>query len=324
MFDWIKRYQNLNRSMYRANRAFTLVESLVVIAVLGLIAAVVVPAIQAARETARRTQCVANMRQLDLAMHQYESVHGMFTPEMLPTYATWTCNFTSGLSLLLPFLELSDLYSSINMSFANHESPELPLLDNRTARNTRVALFLCPSDPEPIHLNSYRLNQGRFGYRSDRPYDGPFGAGFLPTQATISDGLSQTAFLSERYAGSFSTAGYETRRDIKRAGEIPVDATANDGVFIPHCVEAPIATWDVAAGRYWMFSGAANGNYNHDGPPNDCRPTCLGLLDRGLNPPRSYHPHGVNVAFGDGHIEFVIASVDPQVWVARGTSNSAD
>jgi len=305
-------------------RAFTLVECLVVIAIVGLLVALLLPAVQTAREAARRVQCVANLRQLGLALHQYEVNHRMFTPEMLPTQATWTRNFTSGLVFLLPYAEQSALYNSINMTFANSEGPDFPLVDNRTARNTRVTLFLCPSDSEPTHLNSYRFNQGRFGYRTDRPFDGPFGLGFIPSSATITDGLSQTAFLSERISGSFASAGYEPARDIKYPeGKIP-GRFVNDGDFIPSCIAWPDATWDVAAGRYWMFSGATNGDYNHDGPPNDRRPTCLGFLGRGLNPPRSHHPGGVNVLFGDGRVGFIANFTDPKVWTALGTSNSGD
>ncbi len=317
---------NLGRtSSRRSRRAFTLVECLVAIAVIAVLIALLVPTVQSTREAARRVQCVANLRQLGLAMHQYEADHRVFPPEMLPSAVgvTWSGNVTSGLVFLLPYVEQAALYNALNRTFANLETPDRPLVDNGTARNTRVALFLCPSDGEPEHLNSYRFNQGRFGYRPDRPFDGPFSIGFLPSQATITDGLSRTAFLSERLGGSFSSSGYDFPRDIKiPQGNMP--KFRNDGEFIAACAPWPDATWDVTSGRYWMFSGGTNGDYNHDGPPNDRRPTCLGFLERGFNPPRSYHPGGVNVLFGDGHVEFVADSIDPGPWIALGTSNSGD
>jgi prepilin-type processing-associated H-X9-DG protein len=296
---------------------------LVVIFIVGLLIALLLPAIQSAREAGRRIQCVANFRQLGLAIHQYEVVHRMFPPEMLPTYANWTTNHTSGFVFLLPYVEQSSLYQSMNMSFANLESLDFPSVDNRTVRNTRVALFLCPSDGESAHLNSYRFNQGRLGYRSDRPYDGPFGLGFLPNAATITDGLSRTAFLSERISGSFSPTSYELRRDLKLLqGHTP--KVRNDGDLIALCDYWSDFDWNIQSGRYWMFSGSINGDYNHNGSPNDPRTTCLGMLEHGFNPPRSYHSGGVNVAFGDGHVEFIGNSVDPRVWISLGTSNSGD
>ena len=84
------------------------------------------------------------------------------------------------------------------------ERPTTPNVVNRTARNTRLSVFLCPSDGEPHHLNSYRFNEGAHVATTWNGFDGPFGVGMLPSEATITDGLAQTGFVSERVGGSFS------------------------------------------------------------------------------------------------------------------------
>ncbi len=311
----------------RPYRALTLIELLVVIGIIGLLLGMMLPAVQSVREAGRRAGCVANMRQIGIAMQSYYSMHNMFPPSQLHTGTNWTMNYISELSFLLPYIEQQPLYSSINMTFANTESPDFPLVDNHTARNTPVAIYLCPSDGDHIHLNSYRFNRGRYGIKRAQPYDGPFSLGVLPSQTTVTDGLARTAFMSERIAGSFARGGDGPLRDIK----LPVangELFASDAQFIPFCLAAPVREWVPTAGRYWYFGGFYNSHYNHNGSPNDPRPTCEFKVTPGgtygLHPPRSYHPGAVNVLFGDGHVEAVLNSVDQRVWVALGTYDAGD
>jgi len=234
----------------------------------------------------------------------------------------------SEFSFLLPYIEQQPLYSSVNMSFANMESPDFPMIDNRTARNTAVATYLCPSDGDRVHLNSYRFNRGRYGIKPDRPYDGPFSLGVLPSQRTVTDGLARTAFMSERIAGSFVPGGGGPLRDIKLPGPYSGPPIPSDARFIPFCLAAPVQEWIPTAGRYWYFSGFFNSHYNHNGPPNDPRPSCEFKITPGgtygLHPPRSYHPGAVNVLFGDGHVAAALDSIDLNVWIALGTHDAGD
>jgi prepilin-type N-terminal cleavage/methylation domain-containing protein/prepilin-type processing-associated H-X9-DG protein len=313
-------------------RAFTLIEVLVVVSIIGLLVGLLLPAVQSAREAGRRGQCAANLRQIGMAIAAYESAHQTFPPSMLgsrPGRSVPQTNI-SELVFLLSHLEQHPLYASINMTIlVADETPEFPTLENHTARNTRASLFLCPSDGEPSHINSYRFNRGRFGaWGSGYSYDGPFQAFLLPVPAVITDGLSRTAFVSERVGGSFAAGSNDHVRDIK----FPMGLSGtfkSDAQFIPQCLNAASAQWEPTAGRYWMFSGFVYGHYNHNGSPNDRRPSCQWPAVRdwalgGLSPPRSYHAGCVNVLFGDGHVECVSDSVAPGVWTAFGTYSAGD
>jgi prepilin-type N-terminal cleavage/methylation domain-containing protein/prepilin-type processing-associated H-X9-DG protein len=309
------------------DRGFTLIEVLVVVGIIGLLAALLIPAVQAVREAARRAQCQSNLRQIGLALQNYASEHGMFTPvELTNRWGVANVSEYSGLLFILPALEQNALFNSVNTSFAGIDTASFPVIENRTARNTRIGVFLCPSDAEMNHSNSYRFNCGRFGVKP-LGSDGPFSIGVLPRPAAITDGLSRTAFVSERIGGTFGTGASHLVRDIKYPGRLTV-LVVSDAQFIPLCLSAEPELWQVESGRYWLYIGYANTFYNHNGSPNDRRPSCgtgaLGDFNVGLHPPRSYHGGGVEVLFGDGHVEWVPDGIDPRIWIALGTHASGD
>jgi prepilin-type N-terminal cleavage/methylation domain-containing protein/prepilin-type processing-associated H-X9-DG protein len=305
-------------------RGFTLLELLVVVSVIALIAAFLIPAVQSAREAGRRAQCIANLRQIGIAMSSYNSVHDMFPPSYLRYTGTyWSSNRMSGHAYMLPYIDQEMLYNSINMNFCEYDTPETPVVENRTARRAYLDVFLCPSDGKTERRNNYVFNFGKRRLEGRQLWsDGPFTIGVLPSQATVTDGLSRTAFLSERIGGAFVPSPIDRQRDIKKVAP-PSQEVMTDDQLIQHCLDLQTQDWMFTAGRYWIYSGLDYTHYNHNGSPNDPRPSC-GCYDRGLYPPRSFHPGVVNVLFGDGHVEAVPNSIEGSVWHALGTYNRGD
>jgi prepilin-type processing-associated H-X9-DG protein len=308
--------------------AFTLVEALVVISVISLLIGLLLPAVQSARESARRVQCRANLRQIGIAMNSYESIHRMFPPGYVDPSGrnpATTVSFMSAFVQVLPQLEQGNLFYSINLSLHAYDSPDHPIVENHTARYTRLEVLLCPSDGEPDHRNSYRLNSGRSRPGNSvrpQPFDGPFAVGVLPWSSAITDGLSETAFVSERVAGSFRKGAPDPARDMKVV-DWPGQSLPPDDTYIAFCLDSPAKGWINFEGRHWFYWGVRDTAYNHNGAPNDPRPWC-GMQVFGLLPPRSYHPASVNVLFGDGHVRSVPESINQQVWRTLGSYNDGD
>jgi prepilin-type N-terminal cleavage/methylation domain-containing protein/prepilin-type processing-associated H-X9-DG protein len=138
------------RSPRLPHGGFTLVELLVVIAIIGLLAALLLPAVQAAREAARRMQCANNLKQVALAAQNYHEANEVFPPGDLGGWSGWSAQ-----ARLLPYLEQGPLYDAINFSFANRIPYGSPWGDpartevNTTATLTRLTTFLCPSATWP-------------------------------------------------------------------------------------------------------------------------------------------------------------------------------
>src|SRR3954453_2842142 len=125
----------------RGIRGFTLIELLVVIAIIGVLVALLLPAVQAAREAARRSQCSNNLKQIGLGLHNYHSTHDKFPIGGSCNQGGLNCTSWDGMSAaaqMLPFLEQQPLYSSINFYWAASNAL------NQTAKVTFVNGFACP------------------------------------------------------------------------------------------------------------------------------------------------------------------------------------
>jgi prepilin-type N-terminal cleavage/methylation domain-containing protein len=225
----------------RSRRAFTLVELLVVIAIIGVLVALLLPAIQAAREAARRTQCVNNVKQMALAAANYESAKGYFPPgRLIPDWvragstteaagtnyegvaAADKTGFYSVHIWLLPYMEATNVFNLIDFKIAQVKKMTNPTNPHLSAYSTAQSLFICPSDSNTERItseNNYRSNFGgstpaggarSAGVYTARPTDpwdcagnGAFSIGTKGLGAdNFVDGLSNTAFFAERTKGS--------------------------------------------------------------------------------------------------------------------------
>jgi len=207
----------------RVKRGFTLIELLVVISIIAVLISLLLPAVQSAREAARRIQCTNNLKQMALALHNYVSATGAIPPgiDNTVTYlgntppsqlSTWTA--WSAQSLLLPYVEQGPLYNAANFSWNCCYVSGQGDKTNSTIYNTRIAGFLCPSDAiaGQQNINSYDgcIGTSTVQYPTDGNTTGVFrvynnlNSCTSVTLASITDGTSNTIAFGEGLVGDYS------------------------------------------------------------------------------------------------------------------------
>jgi prepilin-type N-terminal cleavage/methylation domain-containing protein/prepilin-type processing-associated H-X9-DG protein len=302
----------------RSRPGFTLIELLVVIAIISVLIALLLPAVQSAREAARRAQCVNNLKQIGLAMHNYAESRGA-----LPG-ADMVFNVTelSALTMVLPYLEQTSVYNSVNFGF-NYQDP-----NNTTAMYMVVNGFVCPSDlgdplPSLGGQTNYMANMGsNIVWQASigpnvgmPPPNGVFYGNSATTFAAITDGLSNTTFYSERVLADGNNAIVSPIADVFFSPGFPT--TPDDAM--QQCLAVNINDLN---NQFPLFMGApwlcGQHIFLHVTPPNS-RSCGFFIALRAVMPPSSHHPGGVNVLFGDGSVKFVKDSVNLQAWRALGT-----
>lgn len=332
----------------RWRSGFTLVELLVVIAIIGILVSLLLPAVQAAREAARRMSCHNNLKQLGLAVHNFESARKSLPTgsesKPFPTAPTHPHNFYrwSVLAHLTPYLEQSNAYNAIDL-----ETPLYPPTYQITPRNAIpaslvVPLFLCPSD-QARSVSKFQDSQGVTYDWGPTNYAGNAGSGilggsgfdvdgvfFIRSQvrfADILDGTSNTALFSESLLGtgpeiSTNAAVMTFRGDYKFAGPAPLTDAG--------CAGALQFNNSNRRGFSWVNGEYRCTLYNHYYPPNYEGFDCLGyslstnLADRfsgvGWRAARSNHAgKAVNLGLCDGSVRTVSSTVDLTIWRALST-----
>lgn len=291
----------------------SLIELLVVIAVIGILVALLLPAVQAAREAARRLECQSNLKQIMLACHNYQSSHGVFPPGSLG-------NFASAHLRILPYVDQGPLYSQIDLT------EDLWTDGNSVARETNLALFRCPSD------SAFGLKNGQTNYRGNEGigvqcdgYRGTFCpislyGGTVITPQNISDGLSHTAGISEALV---ATGGVSKLRSLFAVSPAIADCQELDR-FSAACdafVPTSHLSDDFSLGRFWCDGDGTSTRYNHISGPNHRNCTNDGWVPGGILTASSDHPSMVNMALMDGSVKTINDSIDLSVWRALGTRN---
>lgn len=181
---------------------FTLVELLVVIAIIGMLVAILLPAVQAARGAARRSQCQNNLRQLGLAVVGHEVAQQVFPPGATVTGDDFRDGEHSGLVYLLPYLEQQNLYDLVDFSKSWKDAPNL-----RVAQTT-VETYLCPSSPSSVAMDGnkpgapadYAFSKGPEAFLCSKPvpgFTGMFDVNSKIQRAHVKDGLSNTFAMGE-------------------------------------------------------------------------------------------------------------------------------
>jgi prepilin-type N-terminal cleavage/methylation domain-containing protein/prepilin-type processing-associated H-X9-DG protein len=307
-------------------RAFTLVELLVVIAIIGILIALLLPAIQAARAAAHRSACMNNLRQIGVALHNYEAARGAFPPGR----GTPAPRIFSPQARLLGFLEESAVHDLIDFSAppATYTVPPDTVYDG--ARNLPAAeaispAFLCPADGLAGRVAGSLFGATNFAANAGSgaaggllaTADGPFMLGQPIRPQDITDGLSHTIAFSERLLGEGANAPSGQPGSPQRAmREIPGPATPAP----PVCDPAAAGAWNHERGAKWIVGNYGNTLYNHALPPNSATIDCLNATQqRALTTARSNHSGGVNVLYCDSSVNFISENIDPAPWQAAAT-----
>lgn len=295
---------------------FTLIELLVVIAIIGVLIALLLPAVQAAREAARRSQCTNNLKQIGIALHNYHDTLGS-----LPCGQVAVRSY-SALAQALPFMEQTNTFNAINFSLLNGD----PV--NDTARLTKLSVLICPSDvanklPARGAQTNYHANKGtnviwtdQSGPNVNLPLaNGTFVYGQAFRLGDVIDGLSGTAFFSERVLADGSNSIVSPLEDVF----FPKSAPTTPDEALQQCLALDINDLSnqapVFMGAPWMDG---QHTYMHSSPPNG-RSCGFFTVNRATMPPSSRHPGGVNVLHGDGSVKFVKQTTNLVTWRALGT-----
>ncbi len=308
-----------DRRMRDANAdGFTLIELLVVIAIISVLIGLLLPAVQAAREAARRSQCVNNLKQIGIALHNYQGAIGSFPPGYSSHWkrdggdeGTAEDDIGHGwgwASMILPYVEQPAVFNAINFGLT------MTFPDNLTAQTIRFNSYLCPSDSikQLIPVRNEENTETVYTVGSGN-YVGMFGTGEVgeaPGRGNgmffrnsrlgfgdITDGTSQTFFVGER---------------------------SHNLSYV---------TWTGRAIGGWLFTTASfeGGTNKFDPEPEESFTMILGPVgtedgSRTPNHPRAHvedywsrHPGGVNFLFGDGSVHFIKDSINASVYQSLAT-----
>lgn len=330
----------------RPLHGFTLVELLVVIAIIGILIALLLPAVQAAREAARRMQCANNLRQIGLALLNYESSLRGFPPGRIcnPVFNPQYCTGWSPQARLLPYIEQGNVELLIQYDKSPFDSANTPV------REACIAVFLCPSDKDNFpgtatdHYFSGRTNYRASGGSQPGRFTGPlltgreenngmFVTNFSVRMANVRDGTSNTVLFSEKVLGDGNDECVSPDSDWflidgshQAADEISgACRSLNPGDMLGPSQQAS------RSGRNWVYGNYTPTRYNHVMPPNSL--SCSGStgnINRHVNEygsattTSSRHPGGVNVVFVDGSTHFITDSIDLAAWRALGSRNGSE
>jgi len=316
--DYSNRKGNVMLRQQRKSFGFTLIELLVVIAIIGVLVALLLPAVQQAREAARRSQCKNHLKQLGLAAHNY---HDAFNQMPLGgTYSTPTgAPNISWAVRCLPYLEQSGLYNQLDMSRAN--VPSQVLADGKQAREHQVSVFRCPSDPHPDFRSQYAQSSysGSIGSQRTPSSDSncnPF-LGLAEKLLPANSDYGRTLQLGA-VSGMFSQGGASIGLyDVSDGGS----NTFLFGEILPACMTSIPVGWWPSNARATIGSTLAplNEMTTCEESTRISNPTCTSPDNFNYSWGfKSLHDGGGHFCMADGSVRFVSQSISSATYQALG------
>ncbi len=329
-----------------SERAFTLVELLVVIAIIGVLISLLLPAVQAAREAARRSSCANNLRQAGIGLLNYESSVKRLPPSIVLNGSVSTVTWDGGWSVLariLPYMEQTNLFAECDFS-TNKEEPA-----NQPAISLTLPVYLCPSmintgvsmhDYGQSGVTGYGVCMGDwfiwggFGGQQNRSAFGPNRSRSL---AEFTDGLSQSLAISEvkSYQPTYICDNAQLSL-VNNANNVPspsADYLAVAPEYLGGCrlYELGHTEWSDGNCHATGFTTAWPPNAVTLGTPNMSQDVDVQSANEEQGGPtfgaitaRSYHPQGLNALMADGSTRFIADGVNGVIWRALGTVNGGE
>jgi prepilin-type N-terminal cleavage/methylation domain-containing protein/prepilin-type processing-associated H-X9-DG protein len=316
-----------------AQAGFTLVELLVVIAIIGILIALLLPAVQAAREAARRMQCTNNLKQIMLGMHNYHAAHQYFPPGSLAydpnNRASWGRAAVHHWTMFLwPYVELNNLAQAYNWN-VGFRGPDCDNVNGKIFR-TVIPLYQCPSD-----------NPGVYGNESPLPTDGYTRSNYVACH-------SPDGFIMEKGITNFDKSCNEANNPARKRALFNWNVfrgirDVRDGTSNTVAVSELIAGRSGSADLRGLWVSDLGIGYSHLRTPNspvpdqllggrycDCskrKAPCVGnspCWSGVIYAARSYHAGGVNAALADGSVRFFSDSIDGALWIGLASIDDGE
>jgi prepilin-type N-terminal cleavage/methylation domain-containing protein/prepilin-type processing-associated H-X9-DG protein len=336
----------------RSRRAFTLVELLVVIAIIGVLIALLLPAVQGARESSRRSRCSNNLKQVGLSFHGFHDAYRRFPCALLNMNGSTVNSAWRGVTwahAIFPFIEQADLWDNFTQWATSNPTTSIEFWPNRVAP---LSMLSCSSDPNSPKITSHGAHSNYMAcsgtatsvfwsmyWRTTQPapYNEPTGVFFAiahrypttyaPTRADvtapglgvpvsrITDGLGKTLFASETVFGDNAPRNVpatDTRGRIYR------------GYFAAEIVMSTAQPPNTSLGDY-TTNTSSNTASCVAVPRGPCAANVASSPDNAtVAYARSHHPNGANALMGDGAVRFIQDAVDPTVFRGLGSFNGTE
>ncbi len=331
--------------------AFSMIEMLVVITIIGFLLAILLPAIGSARESARRAQCLSNLHQLGVATYSYEATNKTLPPgaisRMYPQDPTHPYTFYrwSALASLLPYMDLESLHKLLDINLPIYmPGPGYPIADrNQVGVAQSIPTFLCPSDSGQRPLTKFAPTNYVFcsgsGAGGGTPFhsDGMFFVNSTTKFAHLTNGASHTVAVSESLLGAdtpFSPSAGFTSISPERNYKFVLSFTSSPALTDSQCQNAKnynstSSNGNDPRGFAWCSGEYRCATYNHYYTPNSPTCDCITSVTVDSTPPpakpmlysaygwraaRSSHPGGVCVMLADSSARFVENTIDRMIW----------